>query len=82
MGRASRIAKDAAKRGASAAGRGATGAAKRGASLAGRGAAGFAKQAVREGYEAATRETCPHCGRRSDTSTLTCPGCGRDKRDR
>jgi len=67
MGRAARIAKNAAKRSASA---------------AGRGAAGFAKRAMREGYEAATRETCPHCGKRSDTSTLVCPGCGRNKDER
>ena len=67
MGRVSRVAK---------------GAAKRSASAAGRGAAGFAKRAVREGYEAATRETCPHCGKRSDTSALVCPGCGREKRAR
>ena len=82
MGRVSRTTKKAAKRGASAAGRGAAGAAKRGASAAGRGAAGFAKRAMREGYETATRETCPHCGKRSDISTDVCPACGRNKDER
>lgn len=57
----------------------AKGAAKRGASAAGRGTARFAKRAVREGYETATVEKCPQCGTRSKATARVCPSCGREK---
>ena len=57
----------------------AKGAAKRGASAAGRGAARFTRRAVKEGYDAASRETCPHCGKQTDASVRVCPYCGREK---
>jgi uncharacterized OB-fold protein len=64
MNRASRIAK---------------GAAKKGASTAARGAAGFVKKNVKAGYEAGSMEKCPHCGAKSKASARVCPNCGRDK---